>query len=63
MPAICLNTGFVAYLAELFTTKHFSPNANEYKKQAENAKTPLVVWLCTFNTVLTIMLHFGIKNT
>ena len=27
-----LNTGFVAYLAELFTTKHFSSNANEYKK-------------------------------
>lgn len=63
MPAICLNTGFVAYLAELFTTKHVSPNANEYKKQAENAQTPLVVWLCSFNTVLTIMLHFGIKNT
>lgn len=32
MPAICLNTGFVAYLAELFTTKHVSSNANEYKK-------------------------------
>lgn len=33
------------------------------KKQAKNAQTPLVVWLCSFNTVLTIMLHFGIKNT
>ena len=39
------------------------PMPTSIKKQAENAQTPLVVWLCSFNTVLTIMLHFGIKNT